>query len=249
MFHPSEVELGHTTRLILSEVERIQPSRVVFDSLSELRLLSGTALRYRRQILSLKRYFVGRHCTVLLLDDLTAATRDLQVQSIAHGVILLEQMNPEYGAERRRLRVVKYRGSSFRGGFHDFNIRSGGLDVFPRLVAAEHRQPSFGRRLPSGVAELDRLLGGGIEQGTSTLVIGAPGTGKSSLAAQFVANAARQGQNAAMFVFDESRRTLLTRSASLGADLAPHIEAGLVSVQEIDPAELSPGELAHAIRR
>jgi circadian clock protein KaiC len=249
MFHPSEVELGHTTKLILSEVERIQPARVVFDSLSEVRLLSGTALRYRRQILSLKRYFAGRHCTVLLLDDLTAATRDLQVQSIAHGVILLEQMSPAYGAERRRLRVIKYRGSSYRGGFHDFDIRSGGLEVYPRLVAAEHRQPAYGRRLPSGVAELDRLLGGGIEQGTSTLVLGAPGTGKSSLAAQFVANTAAQGLHGAMFVFDESLQTLLTRTTSMGADLAPHIAAGRVTVKTIDPAELSPGELAHAIRR
>ena len=249
MFHPSEVELTHTTRLILTEVERIKPSRVVFDSLSEVRMLAGSALRYRRQILSLKRHFTGRRCTVLLLDDLTAAARDLQVQSIAHGVILLEQMHPEYGAERRRLRIVKLRGSSFSGGFHDFNIRTGGLEVFPRLVAAEHRQPVYGRRLPSGVAELDRLLGGGIEQGTSTLIIGAPGTGKSSLTAQFVANTAARGLHCAMFVFDESRYTLLTRSAGLGCDLAPHVEAGRVTVQAIDPAELSPGELAHSMRR
>jgi circadian clock protein KaiC len=183
-----------------------------------------------------------------LLDDLTAAARDLQVQSIAHGVVLLEQMSPEYGAERRRLRVVKYRGVSFRGGFHDFAIRPGGLVVFPRLVAAEHRQPAFGRRLPSGVAELDRLLGGGVEQGTSTLILGPPGAGKSSLATQFVATAAAHGQSSAMFVFDESRQTLLSRAASLGSDLGPHIESGRVTMQTVDPAELSPGELAHAIR-
>jgi circadian clock protein KaiC len=249
MFHPSEVELGRTTQHILSEVERIKPARVVFDSLSEVRLLAGTALLYRRQILALKRYFSGRNCTVLLLDDLTAAARDLQVQSIAHGVLLLEQLNPAYGAERRRLRIVKYRGSSFRGGFHDFNILTGGLEVFPRLVASEHRQPSSARRIPSGVVELDRLMGGGIEQGTSTLVLGAPGTGKSSLAAQFVASAAASGLHAAMFVFDESVNTLLSRSASLGADLVPHIEAGRVTVKTVDPAELSPGELAHTIRR
>ena len=248
MFHPAEMELGHTTQLILSEVERINPARVVFDSLSEVRLLSGSALRFRRQILALKRYFSGRACTVLLLDDLTTATRDLQVQSIAHGVVLLEQMSPEYGAERRRLRVVKYRGVSFRGGYHDFTIRPGGLVVFPRLVAAEHRQPTFGHRLPSGVAELDRLLGGGIEQGTSTLILGPPGAGKSSLATQFVATAAAHGQNSAMFVFDESRQTLLSRAASLGSDLGPHIESGRVRVQMVDPAELSPGELAHAIK-
>jgi circadian clock protein KaiC len=249
MFHPSEVELTKTTETILREVERIKPSRVVFDSLSEVRLLAGSALRYRRQVLALKRYFAGRRCTVILLDDLTAADRDLQVQSIAHGVVLLEQMSPEYGAERRRLRVIKYRGMSFRGGFHDYVIRRGGLDVFPRLVAAEHRQPSSGQKLPSGVQELDGLLGGGIERGTSTLIAGAPGTGKSTLAAKFVASAAERGQNAAMFIFDESLQTLLSRSASLGADLQKHIDAGKLTLQPIDPAELSPGEFVHVIRR
>ena len=248
MFHPSEVELSQTTQTILAEVERIKPALVVFDSLSEVRLLAGSALRYRRQILALKRYFAGRHCTVLLLDDLTSTDRDLQVQSIAHGVILLDQLNPEYGAERRRLRVVKYRGRAYRGGFHDYNIRRGGLDVFPRLVAAEHRQSALGEKLSSGVHELDTLLGGGIEQGTSTLIVGPPGTGKSSLAAQFVAAAAERGQHAAMFTFDESTRTLLARSASLGSNLQKHIDAGRVSIQPVDPAELSPGEFAHAIR-
>jgi circadian clock protein KaiC len=243
------VELSHTAQQILSEVERLKPSRVAFDSLSEVRLLAGTSLRYRRQILGLKRYFAGRNCTVLLLDDMTSASHDLQLQSIVHGVVLLEQLNPAYGAERRRLRVSKFRGKSFRGGFHDFAIRRGGLLVFPRLVAADHRQPGNGQRLPSGVAELDRLLGGGIEQGTSTLIIGAPGTGKSSLAAHFVATAAQRGEHAAMFVFDESLQTLLSRSQSLGADLEPHIQAGRVTVQPIDPAELSPGELAFAVRQ
>src|SRR5262245_48313038 len=249
MFHPSEVELTKTTETILSEVERIKPSRVVFDSLSEVRLLAGTALRYRRQILALKRYFAGRKCTVILLDDLTAADRDLQVQSIAHGVVLLEQMNPEFGADHRRLRVIKNRGMSFRGGFHEYVIRRGGLDVFPRLVAAEHRRPSSAQKLPSGLKELDGLLGGGIERGTSTLIVGAPGTGKSSLAAQFVASAAERGQYAAMFVFDESVQTLLSRSASLGANLQKHVDSGKLSLQPVDPAELSPGEFAHAIRR
>jgi circadian clock protein KaiC len=248
MFHPSEVELNQTTQTILAEVERIKPARVVFDSLSEVRLLAGTALRYRRQILALKRYFAGRHCTVLLLDDLTATERDLQVQSIAHGVILLDQLSPEYGAERRRLRMVKYRGKAFRGGFHDYIIRRGGLEVFPRLVAAEHRRAVFGQKLSSGLGELDALLGGGIEQGTSTLIVGPPGTGKSSLAAQFVAAAAERGQHAAMFIFDESMQTLLTRSASLGSELKKHIDAGRLTVQPVDPAELSPGEFAHAIR-
>jgi circadian clock protein KaiC len=249
MFHPSEMELSETTRTILADVDRIKPQRVVFDSLSELRLLAGNPLRYRRQILALKQFFVGRSCTVLLLDDLTSQDVDLQVQSIAHGVVRLEQLNPEYGAERRRLLVSKYRGVRFRGGYHDFLIRRGGLEVFPRLVASDHPRRSVMERLPSGIAELDTLLGGGIELGTSTLIVGAAGTGKSSLAAQFVAAAAGRGQNAALFLFDESLPTLLSRSAGLGIDLERHVESGVVSVQQVDPAELSPGEFAHAIRR
>jgi circadian clock protein KaiC len=249
MFHPSEVELTETTQLILSEVERLKPKRVVFDSLSEIRLLAGNPLRYRRQILALKRYFAGRNCTVILLDDLTAVDRDLQVQSIAHGVVLLEQLNPEYGSERRRLRVVKYRGVAFRGGFHDYIIRRGGIEVFPRLVAAEHRKVVPNRKLASDIPELDRLLGGGIEQGSSTLIAGPPGTGKSSLAARLVASAAVRGERSAMFIFDESFHMLTTRAASTGSDLIPHIKTGHVTVQPVDPAELSPGEFAHAIRR
>ncbi|MFO0796659.1 MAG: ATPase domain-containing protein [Gemmataceae bacterium] len=249
MFHPSEVELGETTRTILADVEATKPTRVVFDSLSELRLLSGNALRYRRQILALKQFFAGRNCSVILLDDMTSTDHDLQVQSIAHGVLLLEQLNPDYGTDRRRLRVVKFRGSSFRGGFHDYVIRRGGIEVFPRLVAAEHRPPQHDEKLASGVAEIDALLGGGIERGTSTLVIGAAGTGKSILAAQFVSAAAARGQRSALFVFDERLNTLLSRCAGLGIDLRPHLDAGTVVIQQVDPAELSPGELVHAIRR
>lgn len=248
VFHPAEVELGHTTDMILSEVERLRPLRVVFDSVSEIRLLAGSALRYRRQILALKRYFANRSCTVLLLDDLTGREHDLQVQSIAHGVLLLDQANPEYGAERRRLTVVKYRGTSYRGGFHDYVIRRGGIDVFPRLVAAEFRGGADGTRLPSGIGELDQLLGGGLEPGTSTLILGAPGTGKSSLAAQFVATAAARGDYGVMFAFDESIQTLTERARSLGSDLEPHVASGLVSLQPVDPAELSPGEFTHRIR-
>jgi circadian clock protein KaiC len=249
MFHPSEVELSQTTENILAEVERVKPARVVLDSLSEVRLLAGSPLRYRRQVLSLKRYFVGRKCTVLLLDDLTAIERDLQVQSIVHGVILLEQMNPEYGADRRRLRVVKYRGTSFRGGFHDYTVRTGGLEVFPRLVAAEYRGDGAGLQLQTGIVALDRLLGGGIERGTSTLLVGAPGSGKSTLSSQFVYAALERGENAAMFIFDESSHTLLTRAKGLGMDLGKHLESGRLTIQPVEPAELTPGEFAHAIRR
>jgi circadian clock protein KaiC len=248
LFHPSEVELATTIRLILDDVERLKPARVVFDSLSELRLLSGNALRYRRQILGLKQFFATRDCTVLLLDDLTASERDLQMQSIANGVVLLEHLSVEYGAERRRLRVVKYRGVSFRGGFHDYVIRRGGLSVFARLVAAEHRQESTRGKLPSGVVGLDALLGGGVEEGTSTLIIGAAGTGKSTLAAQFATAAAGRGDRAALFVFDESPATLLSRCSQLHIDLAGHLAAGSVTLQQIDPGEFTPGELTHAIR-
>jgi circadian clock protein KaiC len=248
MFHPAEVELSETTRSILADVERLSPRRVVFDSLSELRLLAGSPLRYRRQILALKQFFATRSCTVLLLDDLTSTDRDLQVQSISHAVILLEQIDPEYGSDRRRLRVVKYRGHAFRGGYHDYQIRRGGLQVFPRLVAAEHRSIPDRRKLQSDLPALDALLGGGLEQGTSTLLVGAAGTGKSTIAAQFVAAAARRGQHAAMFIFDESLDTLFTRSAGLGIDLQKYVDSKHIAIQPVDPAELSPGEFLHRIR-
>ena len=249
MFHPSEVELSETTKTILADVERVKPARVVFDSLSELRLLAGNPLRYRRQILALKQFFSGRNCTVLLLDDMTTASHDLQVQSIAHGVVRLEQLYPEYGAERRRLIVLKYRGVQFRGGYHDYIIKRGGIEVFPRLIAGEYRRALIEDRHGSGIAELDRLLGGGIECGTSTLIVGAAGTGKSSLAAQFVAAAAKRGQNSALFIFEESVQTLLTRAAGLGIELRKYVDSGAVTIQQVDPAELSPGEFAHAIKR
>ena len=248
MFHPSEVELGETTQKILHDVEKIRPTRVVFDSLSELRLLAGNPLRYRRQILALKQFFAGRRATVLLLDDLSSAQHDLQVQSIAHGAVLLEHTIPTFGVQRRRVSVTKFRGSDFRGGYHDYAIRRGGLEVFPRLVAAEHRRKAERRRLSSGLPQLDALLGGGLETGTSTLITGAAGTGKSTLAALFVASAAARGEHASLFIFDESANTLFARTKSLGIDLRSHAEAGRVIVREVDPAELSPGELAHRIR-
>jgi circadian clock protein KaiC len=248
VFHPSEVELTETTRRILEDVERLQPSRVVFDSLSELRLLAGGALRYRRQILALKQYFAGRNCTVLMLDDLTGGAQDLQVQSVAHGALLLDVSLPAFGTMRRRLSVTKMRGSEFRTGWHDFEIRRGGLEIFPRLVAAEHRRPVVHQRMPSGIGELDALLGGGLECGTSTLIQGASGTGKSTLAAIFAARAAERGERSALFVFDESLSTLVTRLRGLGIDIERHIESGQILVRQIDPAEMSPGELTHAIR-
>ena len=248
VFHPSEVELGETVRDLLAQTDRVRPDRVVIDSLSELRLLAGSSLRFRRQILAFKHLFTERGCTVLMLDDRTSSDHDLQIQSIAHGVLLLEQLAPEYGAERRRLRVIKYRGMAFRGGNHDFSIRRGGLSVFPRVVAAEHRREYTPRRLASGLAPLDALLGGGLETGSSSLISGAPGSGKSSLAAQFVSAAAERGERSAMFIFDESLNTLLSRSDGLGIPLRRHIEQGLVMVQPVDPAELSPGEFAHRVR-
>jgi circadian clock protein KaiC len=248
VFHASEVELSETMKPILADVERLKPSRVVLDSLSELRLLAGNPLRYRRQILALKQFFAGRRCTVLLLDDLTAVDRDLQVQSIAHGVVALEQLSPEYGAERRRLRVVKYRGKEFRGGYHDYMIKRGGLDVYPRLVAAEHRQATSRNTLSSGIKGVDVLLGGGIEEGTSTLIVGPAGTGKSTLAMQFAVAAADRGQPSALFIFDESLNTLVSRATGMGIRLADHIKNRRIIPQEVDPAELSPGEFAHAIR-
>jgi len=249
MFHPAEVELSATTKVIFSSVEEIKPARVVLDSLSELRLLAGTPLRYRREILALKQFFAGRDCTVLMLDDVSFKDDDLQVQSIAHAVVQLEQMSPEYGAERRRLRVLKFRGKHFRGGFHDFVIRRGGLDVFPRLIAAEHRVVIPISRLPSGVPALDRLLGGGLERGTSTLITGGAGTGKSSLAAQFLVSAAAQGLRSTFFIFDESTNTLVTRCTAMGMGLQEYIDKGVITVQQVDPAELSPGEFADKIRR
>jgi circadian clock protein KaiC len=249
MFHPSEIELAATTRRVLADVERLKPTRVVFDSLSEMRLLAGTALRYRRQILALKQYFQTRECTVVLLDDMTSAEQDIHMQSIVHGVIMLEPLSPEYGSERRRLRVIKYRGVKFRSGYHDYVILKGGLEVFPRLVAAEHRHASSRRKLPSGLPAFDALVGGGLEEGTSTLIVGAAGTGKSTLAAQFVAEAARRGERSAMFVFDESPTTLLTRCEDLGVGLEKFCENGTITLRQVDPAELAPGEFTHLIRQ
>jgi circadian clock protein KaiC len=249
VFHPSEVELSATTQKILDDVKKFKPARIVFDSLSELRLLAGTPLRYRRQILALKQYFSGKRCTVLMLDDLTSSDRDLQVQSIAHGALLLEHTLPPFGPVRRKLSVTKFRGSDFRGGFHDYTIRRGGLEVYPRLVAAESRQSTTRERLQSGLTGLDLILGGGLERGTSTLIQGAAGTGKSTITALFAVQAAERGEHATLFIFDESVDTLFSRMAGLNVDLKKYADAGRIAVRQVDPAELSPGEFVHEIRR
>jgi circadian clock protein KaiC len=249
MFQPSEVEMSVTTKAILAEVERIKPRRVVIDSLSEMRLLAQSPLRYRRQILALKQYFIGRECTVFLLDDLTSETEDLQLQSIAHGVVSLEQLSPEYGAERRRLRIMKLRGQRYRGGYHDFVIQKGGLDVFPRLVAGEHVHSQMRGLLKSDNKELDALLGGGMQYGTSVLLLGPAGSGKSTLAIQYARAAAGRGECAAVFAFDERVETLLERTTGLGMDITRQLESGHIAIYPIDTAELSPGEFAHRVRR
>lgn len=246
MFHPSEVELGDTTRNISSIVEALKPTRVVLDSLSELRLLSSNPLRYRRQILAYKQFFSRRACTVLMLDD-RPDTHDMQIRSIAHGVIGLDQSDSDYGIGRRRLRVLKYRGVASRDGYHDYKIRHGGVEVFPRLVAAETRV--FGKRslISTGIAALDTQFGGGIETGTSTMLGGPPGTGKSTLAAQFAAAAIARGDKAAMFIFEESTNILLNRCAGIGIDLAGALKSGKITIQQIDPAEMSPGEFTQQV--
>lgn len=249
IFHPSEIELSEMTNAVLAEVERSNPKRIVFDSLSEMRLLAHDSLRYRRQILALKQYFIGRQCTVLLLDDKTSESKDPQLQSIVHGVLSLEHLAVEYGAERRRLRVVKLRGSRFRGGYHDFNIETGGVQVFPRLVAADHRSDFSRGDVSSDVPELDSLLGGGLARGSSTLVLGPAGAGKSTLSAQFVAATASRGEKAAVFVFDEILETYIMRAAGIGTPLQKYVDDGLVTLQQVDPAELAPGEFAHAVMR
>lgn len=247
VFHPSEIELSETTRAIREVVDRIKPTRVIFDSLSELRLLAGSTLRYRRQVLALKQFLAERGCTVLVLDDSSTPDHELHVQTLAHGIIVLDQQQPEYGNERRRLRVLKYRGASYSAGFHDFVIRRGGITVFRRLVAAENRRPVTMEKLASGIPGIDNLLGGGIERGTSTLLAGAAGCGKSSLAVQFAVAAAERGQRAALFLFDESVNTLVSRCEGLGIPVRRHLESGRVTAQQIDPAELCPGELLHAV--
>jgi circadian clock protein KaiC len=250
VFHPSEVELADTITAIVDQVAQVAPQRVVFDSLSEFRMLARDPLKYRRQILALKRHFDGRNCTVLLLDDRTAegGSNDQQLQSIAHGVIKMESLERDFGIKRRRVEVHKLRGSHFREGFHDYSIRRGGVEIYPRLIAAEHK-PGFVRKpVLSGVEELDDLFRGGIDTGTSTLLIGPAGCGKSTIATRYAVSSAQRGEKAIIYTFDESLATLIERSQGLDMDLAKYIEDGSLEIHQIDPAELSPGEFVHRIR-
>jgi len=249
LLYSSDLELGETTRQIFDAVERIKPSRVVLDSLSEIRLLAQSSLRYRRQILAIKHYFSRHGATVIMLDDLTAEAADKTVHSVAHGVIRLEELAPAYGAERRRLRVLKYRGRRYRGGFHDFTITTGGVNVFPRLVAAEHVTRFARTQFSTGIAELDALIGGGLDSGSSTLILGPAGTGKSLVVMTFVMAAIARGEKAALFIFDEELGLLFDRMKAMGIDLPSERDKGNIVLEQIDAAELSPGEFAHRVRK
>ncbi len=248
LYATEDVDLKEVIRVLLAEVERVKPSRVVFDSLSEIRLLAESSMRYRRQILALKQHFSGRQCTVLLLDDRLADTTDAQVESLAHGVIVLEQSASQYGPDRRRLRVSKLRGSDFRSGYHDFSVKTGGLVVFPRLIAAEHRSDLASEPLSTGIAALDAALGGGIDAATCTLLIGPAGTGKSALATQLAAAPAAAGATASLFLFEERFSTWRARSSALGIPVDALLASGRLHVHQIDPAELAPDEFTHLVR-
>jgi len=248
LLYSSDLELGETIKRIFETIERVKPQRVVIDSLSEIRLLAQSSLRYRRQVLALKHYFARHQSTVLMLDDLTTESTDRAVHSIAHSVTHLDQLAPIYGGERRRLRIVKCRGQQFRNGFHDFTITTGGVQVFPRLVAAEHRKPFAAELVKSDIPALDALLGGGIAAGSSTLLIGPAGTGKSLVILQFLAAAVRRGESAALFAFDEELGLLFTRAKALGIDLEAMRDSKQLVVEQMDAAELSPGEFLHRVR-
>ena len=248
VFRPAEIELAKTVKAILDAIDAREPDRVVIDSLAEIRLLSESALRYRKQLLTLKEFFRDRRITALVLDDRSASARDSEVQGLAEGVIVLCASAPMYGNTRRRLEVVKMRGVGVRGGFHDFTIERGGMTVFPRLTAGEHRSHPHEGLILSGIGEMDALVGGGLERGTTTMIMGPAGVGKSSLALQFATSAAAAGERVAFFIFEEHRTVFLKRAASLGFDLPKLIDAGLMLVHQIDPAEMSAGEFAYAIR-
>jgi circadian clock protein KaiC len=247
ILYPSEIELGETVKKITDEISRVEPALVVFDSLSEMRLLAQDPLRYRRQVLSLKRFLSSRACTVLLLDDKTSSITDLQLHSICHGVITLQQVTRDYGAENRYLRVVKMRGQKFQGGTHDFVIDTGRVSVFPRLIASAHRAPVVHEQISSGIARLDEILGGGLTRGSSCLLVGPPGIGKTTTAVQCMHAALLRGERATYYLFDEGSSTLLLRSRSLGLDLTPFVESAQCNLVQIDPADVSTGEFASMV--
>jgi len=248
VFESSDVELDETIQQIYAAAKRLRPSRVVIDSLSELRLLTQDSLRFRRELLGMKRFFSEIDATILMLDDRTLNLHEGLLQSIAHGVIRLERMATQFGSERRRLSVSKLRGSRFREGFHDYRIRTGGLEVYPRLVASEHRQPVMPGSLLSGIGNLDQLLGGGLDRGTSTILVGPSGSGKSTLSAMYAVAAAKKGERVEVYLFDENLGTYLTRDRSLGLGIQPLIDDGMITLRQIDPAEISPGEFTQELR-
>ncbi len=248
VFHPTEVELASTIERLIEEIKKVQPRRLVIDSLSELRLLAADTTRYRRQLLALKQFFSGRRTTVVLLDDRTAQGQDLQLQSIAHGVIRLEKLARSFGVTRRRIEILKLRGSTFREGLHDYNIQRQGVVVYPRLIAAEHDTSFDGGQIASGIAQLDELFGGGVPSGSSTLIIGPTGTGKSSIATQYAYAAAQRGDRAIVYVFDEVLRTAQARAEGLGMNIQAEIARETLAMTQVDPAELSPGEFIWQIR-
>ena len=247
VFHPSEVELGATTKAIMEVIDGLQPDRVVFDSLSEMRLLARDPLRYRRQILALKQLLIGRGITVLLLDDCTSGDNDLQLHSLANGVIHLEQTAPEYGVARRRLRVVKVRGVPFEAGYHDMAIQTGGIEVFPRGWRTSG-PPAPRALFASGVPELDSLFGGGLDRGTTVLMLGPAGVGKSAIGTQYAVAAAAGGERAAVYLFDESPETYRWRAEGLNSSVERYLSDGHVELKAIDPATVSPGEFAHQVK-
>jgi circadian clock protein KaiC len=248
VFRPSEMELNKISKLLIDETTKMRPRRVVFDSLSEFRLIAETPLRYRRELLNLKQHFARLGSTVLLLDDKSGIGVDPHILSLSHGVIEMEQLSPDYGVSRRRVRVLKLRGIKFREGYHDYMIETGGLRIFPRLIAAEHHTKFRRQSVSSGIKPLDDLFGGGLDRGTTTLILGQAGTGKSTLALQYAREMAASGNRSMLFAFDETRGIMLARAKAMGLDLEPDMKRGLITVQQVDPAEISPGEFASRIR-
>ncbi|MDO9370369.1 MAG: gas vesicle protein GvpD [Sphingopyxis sp.] len=250
ILHSWEMELGRTIELIREQVERVKPKRVVFDSLSELRLLAQDSLRYRRQLLHLKQFFSKLDTTVLLVDDMTGGNgeRDNHLHSLCHGVITLERLTLDFGAARRRMQVQKMRGVAFVAGYHDMILRKGGIDIFPRLIASEHHAPFIGEPVPSGVIELDAMLAGGPQRGTSMLITGPAGSGKTSLALQYLDAACERGEVSVIYEFDERIGTMITRASAFGINLQRHIDSGTLTIRQMDPAEIAPGQFAAMVR-